>query len=93
MFALDSAPRYLALSYVWGAQYPQKEILLDNKSFAVTKTLYNFLLYFQKNDENRAGETYLWIVRLLHVTLRTNTDCCRAKSVSTNRVSTSEVIQ
>jgi hypothetical protein len=64
-FKLKSAPPYLALSYVWGTSKGGKsDILLDNKRWKVTNTLYHFLRIFRHDTENCGGEIYLWIVSL-----------------------------
>jgi hypothetical protein len=89
-FDLGRAPPFLALSYVWGHPDPQIEILLDGKSFAVTKTLYDFLHFFQHSEDNRDGKTYIWIVRPLSVALRTGADCNRIRSALINRMRPSE---
>jgi hypothetical protein len=89
-FDLSRAPPYLALSYVWGHPHPQIEILLDNESFAVTETLWDFLHFFQYNEDNHDGKTYIWIVRPLSFALWTEADFNRIKSALTNRIRQSE---
>src|SRR5207253_5819195 len=37
--SLDDDPNYVALSYVWGDGSTKKEIVLDNKTFAISENL------------------------------------------------------
>jgi hypothetical protein len=41
--ALDKAPTYTALSYVWGSSTNTKNITLDGRPFPVRHNLWNFL--------------------------------------------------
>ena len=55
-FPLDTVPPYYALSYVWGHLSVQKNILINNGTFAVTENLHDALR--QLPDR---GDSWWWI--------------------------------
>jgi hypothetical protein len=60
--ALDKAPTYTALSYVWGSSTNTKEITLDGRPFPVRHNLWNFLQQWQATREGaKDANHFLWI--------------------------------
>jgi hypothetical protein len=55
---LDTAPVYIALSYVWGPPQPTQTIYLDGKAFTVRQNLYEFLHTFRTQHSN---DCLIWI--------------------------------
>ena len=60
-FDLGAAPKYVALSYVWGSQGPKAKILVNHQDFLVGQNLLDFLETFRASVEN---EHFLWIDQL-----------------------------
>lgn len=57
-FDLDTAPEYIALSYVWGDPDTLQPILVNNKTMHIRQNLFDFLCVFRNYDTNGC---YLWI--------------------------------
>lgn len=43
VFALETAPPYIALSYVWGTDEPSRTITLGGQAFRIRDNLWDFL--------------------------------------------------
>ncbi|KAF2627945.1 HET-domain-containing protein [Macroventuria anomochaeta] len=54
---IKTAPRYTALSYVWGDATRVSAIVLDGSTFQTTENLYNALVYLSKRDE----DVWIWV--------------------------------
>jgi len=61
---LDQCPPYTALSYTWGAEHPQKNILVDGKTFSIRENLHDFLrMTIEKRGKQRRQRPFplYWI--------------------------------
>ncbi|RGP77958.1 hypothetical protein FLONG3_3915 [Fusarium longipes] len=56
-YALDDAPRYEALSYVWGSPEREKNMKCNDRNFKITDSLNTALMRLRLTDEPR----HLWI--------------------------------
>ena len=52
-----TTPEYTALSYTWGAELPQFDILINNRLFAIRQNLMDFLLEMRRQGE----AAWFWI--------------------------------
>jgi hypothetical protein len=71
-FNLQSAPRFMALSYMWGdSDSPKKYVKMDGKYKEVTSTLYDFLCFMRSYPYDHQSYPfidptgYIWVVRTL----------------------------
>jgi hypothetical protein len=55
--SLKENPSYVALSYAWGTQLNNSDILVDDQKFSATANLQDALQHFRKKDTN----TGLWV--------------------------------
>lgn len=60
-FDIKDAPKYIALSYVWGSSSLKKVILVNGQGFAVGSNVFSFLKTFRNHIDNTR---YLWIDQL-----------------------------
>jgi hypothetical protein len=68
-FEISNAPRYTALSYVWGPPTPNHELYIEDERSQIVKSvvrenLYRFLQCFQKQEEKEHSDLYFWIDQL-----------------------------
>lgn len=57
------APAYNALSYLWGPPTPEREILINGRSFPIRANLFDFLQSAHAIELAQAGK-YIWIDQL-----------------------------
>ncbi|KAH8648304.1 heterokaryon incompatibility, partial [Tricladium varicosporioides] len=55
--SLDQTPSYEAISYTWGGQKPEIDIIIDDKHSLVTPSVFEIIRYRQ----SFFSDTYLWI--------------------------------
>jgi hypothetical protein len=62
-FNLDNIPRYVALSYTWGAPSPTFGFAVNgNKSLRIRQNLHNFFQVYHNDDLHE--EEYMWVDQL-----------------------------
>jgi hypothetical protein len=60
-FDIETAPEYIALSYVWGDASEAKLTCMENKPLKIRENLFDFLVTFRTDEANTS---YLWIDQL-----------------------------
>ncbi|KAI1205494.1 HET-domain-containing protein [Annulohypoxylon truncatum] len=61
-FPLESCPSYMALSYTWGAENPNQNIIIDGHNTPVQNNLHAFLRrHYNSLPQSNLDETYLWV--------------------------------
>ena len=75
--SVSTHPKYVALSYVWGAKTPLVVVLINDRLFPVRQNLYAFLWRYAQDGT----QDLLWIDAICIYPDQHHTNCCRKSRV------------